>query len=159
EKFVPRTASDGSHDKVNLTYFDVRFSNICNFKCRGCSPELSSAWQSDFEKAFGLSFPKYVSVSPNPKLWAELHLLLETVEMAYFAGGEPLIMDDHYRVLDEFIKMKKDVRLSYNTNLSRLTYRDKHICDYWNNFSDVQVGVSIDDMGRRGEYFRHGMEW
>lgn len=159
DKFVPLTNQDGSHDKLNLTHFDVRFSNICNFKCRGCSPELSSAWHSDFEKMYGSTGPKYITVSPNENLWDELNSLIDTIEVAYFAGGEPLIMDDHYRMLEEFISRKKFVELAYNTNLSKISYRGKSICDYWNHFDRVRVGISIDDVGKRGEYFRHGMDW
>ena len=32
-----------SVEKINMAYFDVRFSNICNLKFRVCSVELSSA--------------------------------------------------------------------------------------------------------------------
>lgn len=162
DKVMSYTHADGSVDKINMAYFDIRFSNICNFKCRGCSPELSSAWFNDHEKLYDYKSdrPKYISISPNPRIWDELMGFIDTVEVAYFAGGEPLITEDHYRVLDEFIKLKKfDVTLSYNSNLSKTQYKDKSICDYWNNFPYVYVGVSIDDFGKRGEYFRNGMDW
>jgi radical SAM protein with 4Fe4S-binding SPASM domain len=31
---VDQTNDDGSLEDMNLVYFDVRWSNICNFKCR-----------------------------------------------------------------------------------------------------------------------------
>ena len=162
DSIIPLTGVDGYLEKINLAYFDVRFSNVCNFKCRGCSPELSSSWYSDYEQMFGKysERDKYINVSPNPDLWKELTGLIDTIQVAYFAGGEPLMMEDHYRVLDELITHKKtDVFLDYNSNLSKLSFKNKNICDYWNQFSQVQVGVSLDDFGKRGEYFRHGMKW
>jgi hypothetical protein len=37
----------------------------------------------------------------------ELDPLFESVEEIYFAGGEPLIMDEHYYILDKLIEFKK----------------------------------------------------
>ena len=162
DQAIANTKHDGSVEKVNMAYFDVRFSNICNFKCRGCSVELSSAWFNDHEKFYNFSSdkPKYISIDAYPSIWDELMTYIDTVEVAYFAGGEPLIMDDHYRVLDELIKRKKfDVTLCYNSNMSKIKYKDRNICDYWNQFPYIYMGVSIDDVEKRGEYFRHGMNW
>ena len=44
---VQETNTDGSVDDVNLTYVDIRFSNICNMRCRTCGPDLSSQWFED----------------------------------------------------------------------------------------------------------------
>ena len=44
---VDSTQLNGTVDKVNLVYLDVRFSNICNLKCRTCGPQLSSGWYDD----------------------------------------------------------------------------------------------------------------
>jgi MoaA/NifB/PqqE/SkfB family radical SAM enzyme len=161
ERLVAPTLSDGELKEFRMSYFDVRFSNICTFKCRGCSPELSSAWLGDHEKLYDYKSDrsKLISVMPNERLWNELIELLPTVEMAYFAGGEPLIMDEHYLVLEELIRLGADIPLSYNTNMSNLRFRDKLVTDYWNRFKRVMVGVSIDDFGERGEYFRSGMSW
>jgi hypothetical protein len=162
DKVVKPTMDDGILREYRMAYFDIRFSNICTFKCRGCSPELSSSWLSDHEKLFNYKSDrdKMISVMPNPGVWSELVELLPTVEGAYFAGGEPLIMDEHYLILEELIKLgKSSIPLSYNSNMSNLRFRDKMVTEYWNKFDRVSVGVSIDDFGERGEYFRHGMKW
>jgi radical SAM protein with 4Fe4S-binding SPASM domain len=44
---VIETATDGSLAKLNMPYMDIRFSNICNLRCRTCGPELSSKWFKD----------------------------------------------------------------------------------------------------------------
>lgn len=162
DDLVGPTLEDGKLKEFKMAYFDVRFSNICNFKCRGCSPELSSAWLTDHEKLYGYKSDKdkLISIMPNENAWNELVGFLPTVERAYFAGGEPLIMDEHYLILEELIKLgKSDVPLSYNSNMSNLRFRNKLVMEYWNKFKHVQVGVSVDDFGSRGEYFRNGMNW
>ncbi len=162
ESLVVPTMSDGELKEFKMAYLDIRFSNICNFKCRGCSPELSSAWKSDYDQMYDVKSEKsgIISIFPNEKLWTELESFLPTVEAAYFAGGEPLIMDEHYFILESLIRIgKTDIPLSYNSNLSNLKFKNKFVTDYWKYFKHVEVGVSIDDFGMRGEYFRHGMNW
>jgi radical SAM protein with 4Fe4S-binding SPASM domain len=162
DRVVKPTEDDGLLREYRMAYFDVRFSNICTFKCRGCSPELSSSWLGDHEKLYDYKSDrdKMISIMPNPRVWSELVEFLPGVEAAYFAGGEPLIMDEHYLILEELIRLgKSSIPLSYNSNMSNLRFRDKMVTDYWNKFESVTVGVSIDDFGERGEYFRHGMKW
>ena len=36
EDSMSRTNPDGSVEDMKLPYWDFRFSNICNFKCRSC---------------------------------------------------------------------------------------------------------------------------
>jgi len=78
----------------------------------------------------------------------------------YFAGGEPLITEEHYIILDQLIEVKNfDIKIKYSTNLSRLSYKNNNIFDYWKQFSDVTVGASIDASGTTAEYVRHGTVW
>ncbi len=162
DEMMEKTLEDGTLTDFKMAYFDVRFSNICNFKCRGCSPALSSSWLSDHEKLYDYKSKKskYIQIFPNSKFENELRELLPFVEEVYFAGGEPLIMREHYIILDELIKMgKTDIRLVYNTNMSILKFKNKNILNYWSQFKNLFVSVSIDDFEERGEYFRKGMSW
>jgi sulfatase maturation enzyme AslB (radical SAM superfamily) len=78
----------------------------------------------------------------------------------YFAGGEPLIMKEHYYLLDQLLALgKTDVRIQYNTNFSELRYKDKHVFDYWKHFQNVSVGASLDGMGPHAELIRKGADW
>ena len=78
----------------------------------------------------------------------------------YFAGGEPLMNDIHWKILDILIKYEKyDLPINYNTNFSLLTYKGKNILDYWKKFKYLKVGVSIDAIGKRAKYLRYGTNW
>ena len=159
---VETTQDDGTVEEVNMGYMDIRVSNICNFRCRTCGPELSSAWYEDHSKLYGQppENPKMMNIANNEKFWNDLQPLLLTVEEACWAGGEPIITEEHYKILDFWIENKmKDVRLRYTTNFSNLYFKKKSILDYWNSFNDVRIAASLDAMGDRGELIRAGTEW
>ena len=94
-------------------------------------------------------------------LWRQLRPLLEEeVEEIVFIGGEPLLMEEHYRILDFLIaRGRTDVRLRYNTNFSTLRHQGRDILDLWSRFREVKVHASLDGSGRRGEYLRKGLSW
>ena len=50
---VNQTTEDGEHPEFKLRYWDIRFSNLCNFKCRSCGPIFSSNWFNDHVKLYG----------------------------------------------------------------------------------------------------------
>lgn len=82
------------------------------------------------------------------------------MDTAYFAGGEPLITEEHYVLLEEMIRRNRtDIKLRYNTNLSNLKYKNKDLLDLWKNFPKIDLSVSIDHYGKRAEYIRKGTEW
>jgi MoaA/NifB/PqqE/SkfB family radical SAM enzyme len=160
---VSSTHENGALNSFEMKYLDFRFSNICNFKCRGCSPALSTKWFEDHQKLwdFKSKEPKLVNIAQsNNKLWGQLTDLLPTVESAYFAGGEPLLMDEHYHCLEYLIENNKtNVELSYNTNLSILKFKKYDLIDLWSKFDKIFLSISLDDIEERGEYFRSGLDW
>ena len=82
-------------------------------------------------------------------------------EVAYFAGGEPLITEEHYMLIDEMIDKKKtDIQLRYNTNISNLKFKKRDIFKLWQHFDKpIQIYASIDHIGDKAEYIRHGTKW
>ena len=38
EDLIECTNLDGSIDEFQMKYMDIRFSNLCNYKCRSCGP-------------------------------------------------------------------------------------------------------------------------
>ena len=51
--------------------------------------------------------------------------------------------------------------VEYNTNLSMLKNAELKlsVVDYWKKFSSVNIRVSIDGSGKKGEYIRKGTDW
>ena len=93
-------------------------------------------------------------------MWEQLVPHFDFVESVSFAGGEPLIMEEHYMMLDELERRGKfDVKISYNTNFLQTRFKEKTVFDYWKKFNSVTVAASLDDMGVRGEYIRKDIVW
>lgn len=166
---VEKTNEDGSIDEMRMAYMDVRFSNICNMKCRSCGPELSSLHAQEHGELYGKheianilnnNGSTVVNIAKKNNYWENLQKYLPDVEEVYWAGGEPLITNEHYKILDNWIDTgKTDVRLRYTTNFSNMRYKSKSIYSYWEQFDDVQVSASLDANGPRAEFMRHGTNW
>jgi organic radical activating enzyme len=148
-----------------MTYWDIRFSNLCNLKCRSCGHIFSSQWYQDQAKLAGPEWKARNTVlnyagRTETDMWNQLEPHLDYVEQIYFAGGEPLLMEEHYRILDELVRRKRfDVRLIYNTNFTYTDLKGRSVFEYWQQFDSVAVGASLDAAGGRGEYIRKGTDW
>lgn len=148
-----------------MTYWDIRFSNLCNLSCRSCGHIFSSSWYQDQAKLAGGDWKDRNQVlnyagRTETDMWEQLIPHLDYVEQIYFAGGEPLMMAEHYNILDELERRGRfDVRLIYNTNFTQVKLKDRTVFDYWRKFSNVAVGASLDDQHSRAEYIRKGTEW
>lgn len=162
---VHETSSEGYLDRFEMVYWDIRFSNLCNLRCRSCGHMFSSSWYQD---QVTLAGPEYATNHKTlfyagrhqTDIWEQLIEHIDHVEQIYFAGGEPLIMEEHYRILEELERREMwHVRLIYNTNFTRVHLRDRYVFDYWRKFHSVSVGASLDAMGPRAEYIRKGTVW
>jgi hypothetical protein len=49
--------------------------------------------------------------------------------------------------------------LIYNTNFTKLTFKDMDVLELWNKFDSVSIGASLDAEGARGEFMRKGTVW
>jgi len=162
---VDGTDSTGKADQFKLTYWDIRFSNLCNLSCRSCGHIFSSSWYQDQAKIAGGDWKDRNKVlnyagRTETDMWEQLIPHLDYVEQIYFAGGEPLMMKEHYNILDELERRGRfDVRLIYNTNFTQIKLKDRTVFDYWKKFKSVAVGASLDDQHGRAEYIRKGTEW
>lgn len=159
-----KTLPDGTYPDFQLLYWDFRFSNICNFKCRMCGPMLSSSWREDQEEIYGAmgSKEKVIEIKNHSKVDLQKYLdeYIDKVEEVYFAGGEPLMMEEHFYILERLIETgNTSCRLRYNTNLSRLHYKDWDWLEMLKHFSDVRIGASIDGIDENAEYSRSGTRW
>src|SRR6056300_842449 len=159
---IDSTNSDGTADFV-MKYWDIRFSNLCNMACRSCGTWFSSNWYEDHKKVTGSPPPhaKIMRVGRHINdLWEQMLESFEHTEQFYFAGGEPIIMEEHYRILKELYRRKMyHVRLIYNTNFSKTKFKDIDVFKLWNKFDSVSVGASLDAEGTRAELMRKGTVW
>lgn len=159
-----------------VRYYDLRFGNFCNLKCRMCGPSDSDAWYSDWIALTGSNKFKDTSGvitihNVNGKLkapdfdwfnyepfWASLEANAHNIEQVYFAGGEPMLIERHYDFLEKCIAqgVAKNIVIEYNTNMSTVPTK---VLNLWTQFKQVRIGASVDGMGAVLEYQRHPAKW
>ena len=164
-KEIYATEPNGTVDPFVMTYWDIRFSNLCNLRCRSCGHIFSSQWYQDQAKLAGADWAKKHKVlniagRDENDMWQQLLPHIDYVEQIYFAGGEPLLMEEHYRILEELVKRGLfHVRLIYNTNFTHTQLKDRSVFEYWRLFDSVSVGASLDGAEEYAEYIRKGTNW
>lgn len=161
--------ADPLNVEPTLTSLDLRISNKCNFSCRSCSGHLSSAWRDDHNAIYqkkistGKSYngATVIGIEYQKEFWQQLDsgVFQQLVELN-FAGGEALLVDKHYEVLEKLsIQGRFNLALTYTTNLSVLQYKRWDLIELWKPFKNVTLHISIDGVGEKGEYIRNGLNW
>ena len=172
DKLLKDTKEDGSVPP-KLYYIDLRFGSKCNLKCTMCSPHDSSLWIPDWQKLFPKienenlkdtmqwhNKGKVEGKSPynwhknNELFFEQLYAQIPNMKQLYFAGGEPLIIDEHEELLREVIKRgyAKDIELRYNSNG---TVIEDSMIDLWNQFKRVRFHFSLDSIYEMNDYIRY----
>lgn len=165
---MPKVNEDFSVE-TQFQHIDIRFSNLCNFKCRMCNHDFSSNWFEDNEKiAPGYTKGRTKVMKVSDTIVEDLIPHLKNVKSFYFAGGEPLIMPEHYKVLkylydtmpiiEQHWGNKRRLSIHYNTNLSVITYDEQSLIDLWKGFDRVFLSISCDGIDKVGEYQRVGFQ-
>ena len=167
-----KTNDDGFTEMKPIS-FDYRITNICNFKCRMCGDQLSSSWENENRNRglYNNNNDDWTKIENNEiinkfqKQVAEKELINavenKTIEEIYWVGGEPLIWDIHWEIMNKLKENQhsKNVTIRYNTNLSKIKHKDNYLYDLLNDFKSVQICASIDGTEDIVEYIRHGIKW
>jgi len=155
---------------------ELKLNNLCNLKCRMCHPGDSTSWNDwtavkEFYKGEGQVIfnlveehnleqkPLLDKFEDNPNWWASLEKNLPHFRRVEFAGGEPLMDPQHYRILDMLAPYGNAIEIKYATNLTMLGKSNRTVWEYWPKFKSVAVNVSIDGLGKSYEYVRGNASW
>ena len=175
DELAKSTKDDGSIE-TKIRYIDLRMGTKCQLSCVMCSPHDSSGWVKDWKAIYpkienenlkgtsgwdnkgrnhGASYNWHKN---NPRFWKELMEQVPNMYQLYFAGGESLIIDEHYELLEECIKRghAKNIELRYNSNA--VEWRDD-LFDLWGEFKRIRFHYSIDAYGRQNDYIRYPSDW
>ena len=140
---------------------DLKFSNICNMKCRICDSNNSHLWEKEETIMFGRPNNKGQSGKwiHNLDRWKELEGFIDTLETFYISGGEPLLVKENFQFIKQCIEQNKakDITLRIITNGS-VTIPEETL-DYFKQFKSVQLMYSIDDIDDRFTYQRYPVKF
>lgn len=145
------------YEKVKIQHIEVRFSNLCNCKCRICYSSVSSAIASE-EKTNGIyngPILKYAGPTEHFVL-NEIKQHIDDLEVITFSGGEPMLHWQHWEFLDHLISNNKKIDLYYYSNGSNISFKGTHITEKWKHFNKILYRVSLDVSGSAVDYWRPG---
>ena len=170
KQLIEETTVDGEVPPV-IRYLDLRLGHTCNLKCVMCTPHDSSKWTQDYDKLVAKTRSPIILQQVNwdskkfnntwyerPELWEEIFDQIPNIKQLYFAGGEPLMIKEHRRFLEEIVRrgQSKNITVRYNSN--GVLVDDKMI-DLWSNFKEVRFAFSIDAVAERNHYIRYPVSW
>jgi MoaA/NifB/PqqE/SkfB family radical SAM enzyme len=153
-------------DDMYPVVVDLSLGNLCNLKCRICSPVHSTPWMQEEAQIF---YPdkkqiyfnqdrwktvKHSFDETNNYLWEDLLGLLSKAERLDFAGGEPFYIDKHWEVLKACVEngWSNNQHIHYNTNATIFPEKHLHLLE---SFKTVDIQFSSDGVGSKFEYLRH----
>jgi len=174
------TSDDGSINPNDfpISFVDLRFGNKCNLKCVMCSPTDSDRWYDDYVAMWGVTKcngggstvelvknnNRYILANntmnwfESKDSWQVLELAMPTITKIYVAGGEPMIIDEHFDFLEKCIlnDHAKHITVEYNSNISFIPERAWSL---WKEFKEIIIGCSIDGIGKVNDLIRFPSKW
>lgn len=176
----PDALSKMQHDYTmpfEIPTMELKLNNLCNLKCRMCHPGDSTSWndwkeikqfyQGSGQIVYDLVEEHKLEKKPlldkfedNANWWTSLEMNLPNFRRVEFAGGEPLMDPQHYRILDMLAPYGDQIEIKYATNGTTLGIKGgRTVHDYWPKFRSVAVNVSIDGYQESYEYIRGNAKW
>src|SRR6185437_10681618 len=106
---------------------EVKLTNLCNLRCKTCIPEHSSSLMNEFKPTNERDEKRIILIKKAYDLYLEsrgavfldsIIKNIEAVEWLEFYGGEPFMIKDHKKFLQQIIDSghAKNITLSYTTN-------------------------------------------
>lgn len=147
--------------------FEVRLSNLCNYRCRMCTPNYSSSIAKEILKfpelkKWHLHQPEFTAsvshLSHQENFLNDIIEMIPTLKAVHFTGGEPMLIPDLTKIIDSMDSQGyiSDIILYITTNGSTINPR---FIEKLNKFKRTHVTISIDAINEVAEYVRDGTIW
>jgi pyruvate-formate lyase-activating enzyme len=168
--YIKNTSADGSVPE-QIQYLDLRLGHTCNLKCVMCSPHDSSRWLQDYDKMMDTTKSEIVRYQigfdkkkfnntwyEEPGFWEQMYNQIPNLKQVYFAGGEPLMIKEHKRFLEEMIRRghAHHILIRYSSNALLL---DEDVIKLWKHFKQIKFAFSLDAIEDRNYYIRFPTDW
>jgi MoaA/NifB/PqqE/SkfB family radical SAM enzyme len=145
---------------------DLNLSNICNFKCVMCVPELSSRIaqeQQQYQDQYkSLGFVK-IKNNQHRSDWPEQSFFQNFMQevspglrILELKGGEPMLVKNVEKIIKD-VENKSECSIAITTNGS--VDLDDVFLESLAEFKKIWFFVSVDGIGEIGEYIRYGSDW
>jgi len=151
-------------EKGQLRFLDLKLGNLCNLKCRICGSWSSSKWAKEEIDITNSKWAKNtlkLGAWPDESniFWHQVEQLLSQIDYIEITGGEPFMIENHFRFLKKAIETgdSKRIHIHYNSNGTHLP--QDALDNIWPHFKMIDVTFSVDDLGDRFHYQRYPAKW
>jgi len=155
---------DYAHQKflaTDIDFIDYRGSNVCNFKCRSCSPVFSHGIANETKRHSALQ--KWFAVKADKKIYTVtddnvdwIYQNLSQINRLMLTGGEPTYMPQVRHLLEKIAYENHDLDVLITTNAS---FTDDFWFELTRKHARLHWTVSLDAVGKAAEIIRHGTDW
>lgn len=155
-----------SRIEPNVKYFDLRFGNLCNLKCRTCNPKNSSQIEKEVTSLKYTNIEKFhFRIDSIVENWYDtemfernINLHIDNVNMLYVTGGEPTLVENNIKFLKKLVNegKSKNIILKINSNMTNI---NKDFYELLDHFKSVIFFASVDGFKEIQEYLRYPSKW
>lgn len=173
EQLIADTNLDGSLDMSNSMGLELRISNLCNLKCRMCSPQFSTRTVKDWKEILPIianddrplpnyNYEEYIENPLRRLEYIEIKTMLETtkgsLKRLVFTGGEPFMEPHLLNVIKDISNYAKDIELIFVSNGTK--FENLEDFDYYfRKFKKVIIKLSCDGTKNHYNYIRQNSDW
>ena len=168
EKITGRSLRTDSQQDYNyqrftetaIDFVDYRANNICNFKCRSCSPAFSHGIDNETKNSIVLqkfhqpTDKKIVTINDANTEWIGRNL--KQIKRLMLTGGEPTRMPEIKYIIEQIVYDKLDTQILITSNAS---FKDNFWYELTRLHDNLHWTVSLDAVGPAAEIVRNGTVW
>lgn len=157
-----------------LRTLEISFDNVCNMACLYCNQSFSNKWDNDLKK-----FGPYININSetsnnykNPKdqlppeeikkyvdaFWQWWPDLKKNLKWFRITGGEPLLNENTWKIIEDLANDKSSLHLMINTNLNHKPAIIEKLIEHKNMYPNMSLFTSLESMGPHAEYVRDGLD-
>jgi sulfatase maturation enzyme AslB (radical SAM superfamily) len=141
-------------NKNSTVHYKFDAGNTCNGTCITCGSKFSTAW-ANLEKKNNLRSSKSWQITPEQ---ADSWIDYSTAKTIAFRGGEPLLNETNFYILEQLLKHNNSscfIGFTTNGSIKLSTYQKELL----SKFQNVNFCFSIDGVGPVFEYLRYPLQW
>jgi organic radical activating enzyme len=175
---IEKISKDPWDKDVDLETLEIAFDRTCNFACSYCNASFSTAWARDIKnhgmykgllsndaKTFehdGTWADAAKVKDENPYInafWDWWPALSKSLKELRITGGEPLMSDDVWKLMDKFGEEKLEMQLAINSNLGGKDSLIEKLIEKSQHIKNLNLYTSCEAIGEQAEYIRDGLDF
>lgn len=159
--------------KFKPRVLELAFQKTCNLGCAYCNADFSSQWLNDIRvngtytniftdnrKHYQRSIEEYCDSPVNLTLfWSWLDTVIDNIDIIRVTGGEPLLHEETFMLVDRVRLANPQVKVAINSNLCQKATVLERFIEKAQGIKNVSIYTSNESAGQTAEILRDGMNY